>query len=225
MRKIYLVRHGQSTANAGGDAQPNAQIELTELGHQQAQEVAQWLSDTLGDNVASINVSSFVRTQQTAQPYLDQMQRQAQVIDGLEEFTCQSFAKINGLPFQTRLAMVDEYWASAQPDEAHGADAESFLNFYQRVQQVLVYFQTLPKGNHVVYTHGYWISMVIWQLLGLSADTQQEVAKFRQFEKSIRAKNGEVFCLTLPESGFADSYPPSITKARYCLDQFSDLSA
>lgn len=29
MKKIYLVRHGQSTANAGGEVQPNAKIELT----------------------------------------------------------------------------------------------------------------------------------------------------------------------------------------------------
>ena len=40
MHTIHFVRHGQSYANAGGVTQPNAEIELTELGHGQARLVA-----------------------------------------------------------------------------------------------------------------------------------------------------------------------------------------
>lgn len=225
MRKIYLIRHGQSTANAGGEAQPNSQIPLTQLGHKQAHSVAQWVQHTLGDHIESISVSSFLRTQQTAQPLLERVAMSAQIIEGLQEFNYLSFSCIEGRDFATRLALMDEYWASAHPEYSQGADAESFAQFYQRVAKVLSDFEQFEDGNHVVYTHGFWISMLIWQLLGQSAQSDRDVVKFRQFEQSIRAQNGEVFCLTLPAKHSGQSYPPSITKVRSCPNQNSDLSA
>ena len=123
------------------------------------------------------------------------------------------------------MALTDAYWQSADPAIANAEDAESFQQFYQRIPQVLKQFSTFEPGNHVVYTHGYWISMLIWYLLGLPADETQHVTKFRQFELSIRAQNGEVFCLTLPNDELKAQYAPTITKVRHCTDQNSDLSA
>lgn len=231
MKKIYLVRHGQSTANAGGEAQPNAEIELTALGHQQAYEAAQWLEQTLGQDIKSVNVSSYIRTQQTAQPLVDRLNSKhklnikPQLIEGLQEFDLLGFKRLKGASFEQRMALTDAYWQSSDPAVPYAEDAESFRDFYQRIPKVLRQFEQFEPGNHVVYTHGYWISMLIWYLLGLPADDSQQVVKFRQFELSIRAKNGEVFCLTLPEQSLLADYAPSITKVRTCSDQNSDLSA
>ena len=225
MKKIYLVRHGQSTANAGGEIQPNAKIELTELGHKQAEEAAEWLLQTLGEDINSICVSSYIRTQQTAQPLLNKLNQTPKVIDGLQEFDLIGFSRLKGTTFTQRMALTEAYWQSADPAIANAEDAESFQQFYQRIPQVLKQFATFEPGNHVVYTHGYWISMLIWYLLGLPADETQHVTKFRQFELSIRAQNGEVFCLTLPSDELKGQYAPTITKVRHCTDQNSDLSA
>lgn len=225
MKKIYLVRHGQSTANAGGEVQPNAKIELTQLGHKQAEEAADWLLQTLGEEINSICVSSYIRTQQTAQPLLNRLKQIPRVIEGLQEFDLIGFSRLKGTTFEQRMALTDDYWQSANPAVPNAEDAESFQQFYQRIPQVLEQFADFEPGNHVVYTHGYWISMLIWYLLGLPADETQDVAKFRQFELSIRAQNGEVFCLTLPNSELKGQYAPTITKVRHCANQNSDLSA
>lgn len=225
MKKIYLVRHGQSTVNAGGEAQPNAEIELTELGHHQAQEVAEWLMQTLGGDIKTVSVSSYIRTQQSAQPLLASLNLKPKVIPGLQEFDLLGFSSLQGTTFAERMALTDGYWQASDPAVSYAEDAESFLQFYQRIPQVLKQFETFESGNHVAYTHGYWISMLIWYLLGMPAKQPQHVTKFRQFELAIRAQNGEVFCLTLPETENLGKYAPTLTKVRTLADQNSDLSA
>lgn len=220
MKQIYLVRHGQSTSNAGGEAQPNAQIELTELGQQQVAEVADWLEKTLGDSVDAVHFSRFIRTQQTAQPYIDKVGIEPNLIEGLQEFDYLSFNKTNGTTFATRLQMAEEYWLRQDPRHADGEDAESFHEFCERVEGVLEHFKALPDGKHVVFTHGLWMSMLIWQILGQPCVDNRHLQKFRQFELSIRPRNCEVFLLTLSEENI-----PAITKVRTCADTASDVHA
>ena len=226
MKKIYLVRHGQSHSNAGGDAMINADIPLTELGQHQATQVAYWLYETLGDNIDSIMVSKFLRTHQTAKPLVDKLGITPTIIEGLQEFDYLSFAKIDGTTLAERRQMAEDYWLTHSPDEMHGGEAETYRSFCERVGQVLTYFRQLPAGNHVAFTHGLWISMLIWQILGQTKDGNRTMQKFVQFEMPIRAKNCEVFCLTLLDDGDvmndndvmdginAMSLPPMITKVR-----------
>lgn len=218
MKKIYLVRHGQSESNVGGQLTTNKTIELTDLGHQQAQAVCQWVLDHIGTDIASIGVSKFIRTQQTAKPLVAATHIQPNVIEGLEEFNYLSFDAVRDLPLDERIAISDNFWLKNDLQDAHGNDSESFANFYTRVEQVFAYFKTLESGNHIVYTHGLWISMLIWQLLSQPASSQMHIQKFRQFEMSIRARNCEVFCLTLAEDELADHYPPAITQVRTRTD-------
>ncbi|WP_227431103.1 histidine phosphatase family protein [Psychrobacter sp. I-STPA6b] len=220
MKKIYLVRHGQSHSNAGGEAMINADIPLTELGQHQAEQVAYWLYETLGDNIDSIMVSKFLRTHQTAKPLVDKLGITPTIVEGLQEFDYLSFAKIDGTTLEERRQMAEDYWLTHSPDEMHGGDAETYHNFCGRVEQVLAYFRQLPTGNHVAFTHGLWISMLIWQILGQTKDGNRTMQKFVQFERPIRTKNCEVFCLTLLDDNDvingidAMSLPPMITKVR-----------
>ena len=218
MKQIYLIRHGQSTSNAGGEAQPNHEIELTDLGHSQAREVADWLTDTLGDDIGSIHVSKFVRTHLTAQPIVQKTGIEPKIIEGLEEFDYLSFDKIAGTSLDTRLQIAEDYWLSHHPDSLTGDDAESFRDFYNRVGSVLEHFKTLEEGSHVVFTHGLWMSMLIWRILGQPGESNSDMRKFRQFEMSIRARNCEVFLLTL-----TDNHPPAISKVRSCAAAPSDI--
>lgn len=219
MKHIYLIRHGQSVSNAGGEAQLNAQIALTELGNKQATAVAEWIIATLGENIASINVSKFLRTQQTAQPLVDKTGIAATVIDNLQEFDYLSFKKMAGRSVAERWRMAEAYWLEKAPEELDGDDAESYQQFCTRVAKVLKHFATLEDGNHVVYTHGLWISMLIWQLLGQPNSNNENMRKFRQFEMSIRARNCEVFLLSL-----SDEHPPAITKVRSCNEAPKDIN-
>ncbi len=212
MKKFYIVRHGQSHTNAGGDAMPNAEIPLTELGHQQAVAVADWLMEQTHGDIHSIAVSKYLRTQQTAQPLVDKTALPVKIIDGMQEFNYLCFETIKDKSVDERLQLAERYWLEQAPDYIDGGDckeAESFAMFTERTKQVLTDLHDFDNGTHVLYSHGLWISMLIWTLLAQPVDSNQAMQNFRQFELSIRAKNTEVFLLTLQEGS-----TPAITKVR-----------
>ena len=68
MTDLYFIRHGQSEANVDSAVyydKPDEEIELTELGRQQALEAGQTLAETLGDS-PEIYFSPFRRAYDTA---------------------------------------------------------------------------------------------------------------------------------------------------------------
>ncbi len=212
MKKIYIVRHGQSHTNAGGKAMPNAEIPLTELGQQQAVSVADWLLQATNKNICSIGVSKYLRTQQTAQPLVEKTALTPTIIEGLQEFNYLCFETIKGKTVEERMQIAERYWLKQAPDFIDGGDdtqAENFAMFVQRTQKVLTQLQRLEDGIHVLYSHGLWISMLIWIILAQPTDNNEAMQKFRQFELSIRAKNCEVFLLTLQKDCL-----PAMTKVR-----------
>lgn len=164
MKKIYLIRHAQSESNAGQAVRPNHAINLTDVGKTQAQELADWLSANVTEPVTEIFVSQYIRTQQTAQPYLQSTKRTATVIEELHEFNFLDFDTIKDLSFDDIRVIADDFW---QQHSAHRASelTESFEQFVERVQKVRAYFDALPDGTYLVFTHGMWIGMLIWQLL------------------------------------------------------------
>ncbi|SUO95776.1 phosphoglycerate mutase [Suttonella ornithocola] len=216
MKYIYLVRHAQSHANAGGKAMLNRDIPITELGESQAEKVAEWLMNRIGkNNITSIGISKFLRTKQTAMPLSEITEICPTVIHGLEEFNYLSFDSIADKTLSERRKLAEDYWLEFSPDDRDGSDAESFSQFVQRVEQVQRYFQELPNGHHVVFTHGLWMSMLIWLMLGQATASRKSMSKFRQFEISIRPKNTEIYWLTM-----ASHYPAAIQKIRSKMIDF-----
>ncbi len=212
MKNIYLVRHGESVSNAGGVAVRNAEIPLTELGREQAKEVATWLLGNVSP-IDNIFVSKFIRTHQTASPLLEKQGVTSTVIEGLEEFNYIDFFRIENLSALERRQLSHRYWQTATPDYTDGESAESFNQLQARITNVLNYFEKLPNGNYVVYTHGLWLSMFLWRLLNFSTDSSLAMQQFRQFEQAIKIKNTEVFLLQLQ-----DNLLPSIKKVRTLED-------
>ena len=194
MKKIYLIRHAQSESNAGQAVRPNHQINITDVGKTQAQELADWLSANVTEPVTEIFVSQYLRTQQTAQPYLQRTKRTAIVIDELHEFNFLDFDTIKDLSFDDIRVIADDFW---QRHSAHRASevTDSFEHFVARVQKVRAYFDALPDGTYLVFTHGMWIGMLIWQLLLGDSPRLYSMKKFREFELAMRPKNCEVLLL------------------------------
>lgn len=194
MKKIYLIRHAQSESNAGQAVRPNHAINLTDVGKTQAQELADWLSANVTEPVTEIFVSQYLRTHQTAQPYLQSTKRTATVIDELHEFNFLDFDTIKDLSFDDIRVIADDFW---QQHSAHRASkvTDSFEHFVARVQKVRAYFDTLPDGTYLVFTHGMWIGMLIWQMLLGDSPRLHNMKKFREFELATRPKNCEVLLL------------------------------
>ncbi len=215
MKNIYLVRHGESLSNAGSVAVRNAKIPLTEKGKQQAQAVADWLIQHVNP-IDNIFVSKFIRTHQTAQPLVTLTDIQPTIIDGIQEFNYVAFSRIDGLAATERRKLSAQYWQTATPDYIDGdndSDVESFEQLQARMTQAIDYFQALLAGNYVVYTHGLWLSALLWRLLGLPTHDQASMKRFRQFEQAIRIQNGEVF-----QWQHAENSVPAITKVRAVTD-------
>ncbi|GAB3489609.1 histidine phosphatase family protein [Amycolatopsis cihanbeyliensis] len=81
--RLYLIRHAQSTANVEGklNTLPPGPG-LTDLGHSQAEALAERLS---GEPIVAVYASPAVRAQQTAAPLATTLDLEVQVIEGVQE--------------------------------------------------------------------------------------------------------------------------------------------
>jgi probable phosphoglycerate mutase len=160
MKTIWLIRHAQSTSNAGAVGQDPANIALSPLGQLQAQALlpqVQAHAAALGATPTSIHVSAFGRTLQTAQPCIEAYPSARVVVGQHHELTYLSPAACLGLTAAQRSTMVHGYWQTAQPDAVQGAGAESFAAFMQRVQQFDAMLTALPDAWHLVFGHGQFL--------------------------------------------------------------------
>lgn len=91
MRAIF-IRHGQSTGNAGVPCHDLGAIELTELGQEQARDVAaSWTQAP-----ALIVTSPYTRTRQTAAPTIARFPGVPVEVWPIEEFTSHDESLVNG---------------------------------------------------------------------------------------------------------------------------------
>lgn len=214
MRKIYLIRHAQSAANAGKTSDTvthaNADIPITELGQKQAEQLSIWLREHI-ENVQEIFVSPYLRTQQTAAPYVQTMHMSPTVLPDLHEFNYLSFANIHGKTFQDVKTQSERYWALNDVDFRDGDDCDSFASFFQQISDVRRYFAAKDDGVYVVFGHGFWIGVLLWQLIGRYSGCLN-MQKFREFELLVRPKNTDVYLWQI------DGQIESIAKVRNAND-------
>ena len=191
-KNIYLVRHGQSLANAGGVTMEHAAIPLTELGHRQAQALAALLPP----EPAGVRVSPFLRAQETACPYCERTGHAPVTLALLHEFDTFDPDLLHGMTGEERGPVADAYWQQADPDQRMGARAETFREFGQRVQGFHdTYLDTLPD-NAMLFGHGMWMGLLIWKLFGFSADDSRGMRAFRRFQLGLPTPNGAVYRLS-----------------------------
>ena len=175
---IYLIRHAQSVGNIDGQTDSHASIELTELGHQQAEKLAEILPQA-----DKIIISPYLRTLQTAQPLLNRDGLEAEVLS-IQEFSYLSDLKCKGTTLSQRKPWVDAYWQGLDIDYLDAEDAETFRNFYQRVQALRYLLKTIQADyqteNLMIFSHGQFLQlfkMLSEKDSALSADLMHE---FRQ---------------------------------------------
>ena len=127
--RILLVRHGESRANAGFATSEPADVPLTDLGHQQALDVA----DQINETPDLIVVSPYKRTQQTAVPLRRRYPDAPYEVWPIQEFTFLTPGACVGLDAGQRRPIVEAYWARGDMAHVDGEGAESFNDFTARV--------------------------------------------------------------------------------------------
>lgn len=149
---LFLIRHGESLANAGLPTADPTSIPLTPRGHEQAEAIAANLV-IKPDLIAS---SPFVRARQTSVP-LRKLHPDVQTETwAVQEYI---FFNLQGAPATTgaeRKPLVEAFWQRCDPFEKQ-PNAESFAEFWNRV---VIFSQQVEQfsGRHlVVFTHGFFM--------------------------------------------------------------------
>jgi len=157
--RLRLVRHGESTSNAGFKTETPEGSPLTEMGRAQAQAFA----DSFDHYPASIISSPFQRALETAAPLVKRFDMPP-VIHQIQEWNFLDSAKYAGTTWHDRQPHVQAYMRTASPNFRDGP-AESFNDLLTRVRNFLEAVTKIDaKGDVVAFSHGRFIKAVIWCL-------------------------------------------------------------
>lgn len=190
-KTIYFIRHGESTANAGGITMEHSAIPLSDKGLQQAHDIA----NMLNVEPALVLASEFIRTHQTAQPFCTKHQMSLQVQPLLNEFSAISHELIAGMAGAQRRPIADAFWARADVNQRMGVVADTFLEFNQRVSQFIAEMTHLPHQT-VIFGHGIWLGLLVWRLMGFEYQDSNSMKAFRNFQTSLPMHNGVIYTLS-----------------------------
>ena len=185
---IWLVRHGESEANAGGVTSDFAAINLTARGQRQAISVA----DACAARPDWIGVSEYLRARQTAEPLIRRNLETPVCTLAVHEFTYLAPSRCVGTDSKARQPLVDAYWARLLPEFSDGDGAESFATFWKRVQSFLDRVE-LRTGFGVVFTHEQFIrGLMLRVMYPFEDDLQLTMRRFCAMRSGFAIPNGAI---------------------------------
>jgi broad specificity phosphatase PhoE len=185
MKKIWLIRHGESVANAGAATQDHETIPLNITGLEQAERI----SLVLPEPPDLIITSPFTRTQQTAEPTLSRFPGAGHEVWQVQEFTYLSPTTCINTTAAERRGRVDEYWQRLDPNYVDGEGAESFSQFIARAKAAIDRLSLLPGWFIVMFTHAQFIRAMRL----LKAEPEQDVTHImNRFRELPRIGNCEI---------------------------------
>jgi broad specificity phosphatase PhoE len=195
MKQLFLLRHGESWANAGYPTDHPAQIPLTDKGIAQIHALPElWRKFDL-PRPTQIVASQYTRAQETARPLAEAYQQTIVTEPLCHEVVILSPPVVTGTNNIQRKPLLDAYWEQAEVDARHGEGAETFRQFSQRVTQALNCFADYPHHSLIV-GHGTWFARLWWHCLGFKQVDSVMMRAFRQFHLGVPMPNCALFSLT-----------------------------
>lgn len=186
MKRIWLIRHGESIANAGQATQDHRMIPLSETGIKQAQDFA--LTCTEAPDL--IITSPYLRAQQTALQTIGRFPGVPTGIwDCIHEFVYLAPATCAGTTAEQRRPRVKAYWRACDPQYIDGEGAESYQQLLDRVRQTLRLLSQRPERFIMLFTHAQFIRnfLLVYRYPGMSDE-----AYMKAFRTSKPVRNCEV---------------------------------
>jgi len=200
--RVFLIRHGESTANAGLATGDPATIPLTPAGEEQAR-----LSAGKIDSPTLIVSSPFARALATAQPLRDRYPNAAFGEWAIQEFTYLDPERCAGTTVSDRKEWVREYWGRAEPHHQDGPGAETFAQFLLRVVKFLYRLRNLPVDCRIAaFGHGQFFNAARWimetggmpeKASDVLERTQTPMSDFLMFDLLNPIENGQVLGLLI----------------------------
>ena len=161
MKKIYLVRHGESDGNASGVYQ-NADTPLTEKGRAQAEFIAGRCEKFAIDFIVSSSMKRAVETARIVNKKLDKLleisdlfieRRRPKVQIGLHKESPEAL-EINKV-------LIENF---TKPN-ARLSDEENFEDLRKRAGGALEYLKNRPEENILVITHGFFLRIIMARVI------------------------------------------------------------
>jgi 2,3-bisphosphoglycerate-dependent phosphoglycerate mutase len=216
MKEIWLIRHAESTANAGAVTSLPETIPLTEKGFEQAR----YIASSFEKQPDLIIVSPFLRARETAAPLLERYPNAVLQEWDVQEFTYLATERCRNTTFADRQPLVAAYWDRSEPDYCDGPGAESFAQFVLRAKGMIKRIKSDNSSFIVVFTHGQLIQLTMWLLWhNVEEVGSKSMAAFRFFLKAIQVPNAAIIKLRLPSnedqlyfSGAITSHLPALHK-------------
>lgn len=188
-KNIILIRHGESSANAGLPTSDPEDIPLTEKGKEQAEGVMK----KIPFYPKMIIASPFVRACHTAEPTVQRFtDSKFEVWPEVREFTYLAPVTCIGTTTEERKARVAAYWDAADPDYVDGEGAESFRQFMERVRVTLQKLKEFPCNNIVVFSHEQFIRALLMEQGDSAFQNADMIEKMRLFRCGRRIANAEI---------------------------------
>lgn len=182
MTTIWLIRHGESEANAGLPTEHPETIPLTALGHKQAQRTSQAFAHAPG----LIVTSKYLRARQTAQHTQQRFPDVPVETWDIHEFTYLSPAALGTSTIAERKPLSSAYWEKCNPSAVEGADTESFAGFIERIQTLQKRLLHQDQDFVAIFCHGFVIKALLWShLLGSFNPTPDYMRGFHLFHRSF----------------------------------------
>lgn len=178
-KKVWLIRHGESIANAGAATEDHITIPLSPVGEEQAKRV----SLSFQEAPTLIVTSPFLRAQQTAEPTLKRFSNVRHEVWSVEEFTYLAPETCVGTTADERRERVNEYWERLDPDYVDGEGAESFTMLLSRAQTAIDRLSRLESGFIVMFTHAQFMR-AMWVLnIAHGEDAKSLMSRFRELPR------------------------------------------
>ena len=174
--KVYIVRHGESEANAKNLYQHKA-VKLSQRGIEQAQKVAQRF---LTIPIEIIYSSSFERAKQTAEIIGNTIHKEVELLPLLTEIKRPPVIegkKRNEPHARDIMRRIFNNWHN--PNWRH-SDEETFFDLKRRALQLLQHLETLHRQQILLVSHGTFMRVL------LCAMVYGEKLRPRDFEPYLR---------------------------------------
>jgi broad specificity phosphatase PhoE len=204
MLSCWLIRHGESEANAGLPTTDPERIKLTARGVEQSKRIAR----AFEEEPTLIVVSPYLRARQTARPTLDRFPHIRREEWAVQEFTYLAAPRDRALTFDQRRPLAQAYWTRCDPFYIDGPGAESFSDLMIRVERFVERLARIGDGAIAVFSHGQFMQAVVWSLLcGTVNICPDSMGHFRQFLEAVPFPNGAFIRLCFTNYGDAPVKP------------------
>jgi broad specificity phosphatase PhoE len=179
-RRVWVYRHAQSLANAGGKTLDPAGIPLTEQGLAEAEKLAASISEAPGRIISS----PYRRALDTARPLRAKYPQVLYEVWPIQEFTYLNPASCVGTSWIERKPRIDAFWSKRDPAYVDGEEAESFLNLLQRARIFIDDLKDIREELVIAVTHGQF--MLATRLMAETPDMDPRTAMAVFHDREIR---------------------------------------